>query len=561
MAGQLRDTAEASNFIHEFRKDAPCWYIDIDAESIKKGDGGCFRATVISVDEKKAAKGEVDNALELNVLEGPSKGKVKTAAAKKDKVGNMYYQFGALRDETFTKESKPYGVPDMVDLINLNDAELNENLLLRMNADLGYCYCGNTCVALNIQYRWSGYPKELKDAAAESRAAHAAKIEEVKARGTIDAPDAKTTYELKLKGEYPWEHNQGEFDGDKIDFNCPHDNGYDTGLKQGLPADPFSRELMDLYAGGKREENDPHLYALIDDSYQKLFNDSLDGPAGKQAIIITGESGAGKTFNTEKALDFLNVINSKILEASGKATDGPSYTEMIKQTMPIMNALGNATMPRNDDSSRFGKLIKIFFDPRKQYVTGCNIQPYLLEKNRTCEQQSWERNFHIFYQMISTALYAEKNPDGVVEKDIKGTMLRVLDPGPLKLKAAHEFRIINSLYDKKGKGGYKEHEANPSGVPGEQHAIACCEGDGLVAQMQICRRDKDTGQIEKDKNNTRYVSVKDNIAKENKEFWKLSMRWSKMGFPRIPVMNSLRSWRHCYISVKPTSYRQAPAPK
>jgi len=74
------------------------------------------------------------------------------------------------------------------------------------------------------------------------------------------------------------------------------------------------------------------------------------------------------------------------------------------QTMPIMDAFGNACMPRNDDSSRFGKLYKIFFDKRKKTVTGASVTPYLLEKSRVCIQSSWERNFHIFYYMC---FYAE----------------------------------------------------------------------------------------------------------------------------------------------------------
>eukprot|EP00656_Telonema_subtile_P046528 TRINITY_DN5300_c0_g1_i2.p1 TRINITY_DN5300_c0_g1~~TRINITY_DN5300_c0_g1_i2.p1 ORF type:complete len:697 (+),score=225.18 TRINITY_DN5300_c0_g1_i2:416-2506(+) len=72
-------------------------------------------------------------------------------------------------------------------------------------------------------------------------------------------------------------------------------------------------------------------------------------------------------------------------------------------TMPIMDAFGNACMPRNDDSSRFGKLYKVFFDRDTELVTGATITPYLLEKNRVCAQSSWERGFHIFYYLCAAA--------------------------------------------------------------------------------------------------------------------------------------------------------------
>ena len=200
----------------------------------------------------------------------------------------------------------------------------------------------------------------------------------------------------------------------------PHENGYGDHGDRGDPIDDFSDELKERYVGAKMEDNKPHLYAIVDKSFQGMFHDSLEGPPANQAIIITGESGAGKTFNTKKVLEFLDVVNAASLKAANKTLDGKTMTEKIKSTMPIMDAFGNACMPRNDDSSRFGKLIKIFYDRRSHIATGADITPYLLEKNRCCAQQSWERNFHCFYYMLSahasgdkasrTALAQPRNP-------------------------------------------------------------------------------------------------------------------------------------------------------
>jgi len=131
----------------------------------------------------------------------------------------------------------------------------------------------------------------------------------------------------------------------------------------------------------------------------------MNGPTKDQAMIITGESGAGKTFTTGKVLSFIDAINRF---ASGKKsnTEENSMTTKVMATMPIMDAFGNACMPRNDDSSRFGKLYKIYFDKSNKTVTGASIETYLLEKSRVCEQQSWERNFHVFYQLL---FYANSN--------------------------------------------------------------------------------------------------------------------------------------------------------
>ena len=89
----------------------------------------------------------------------------------------------------------------------------------------------------------------------------------------------------------------------------PHENGYGDHGDRGDPIDDFSDELKERYVGAKMEDNKPHLYAIVDKSFQGMFHDSLEGPPANQAIIITGESGAGKTFNTRKVLAWRSFVN------------------------------------------------------------------------------------------------------------------------------------------------------------------------------------------------------------------------------------------------------------
>eukprot|EP00656_Telonema_subtile_P042724 TRINITY_DN4855_c0_g1_i12.p1 TRINITY_DN4855_c0_g1~~TRINITY_DN4855_c0_g1_i12.p1 ORF type:complete len:707 (-),score=167.75 TRINITY_DN4855_c0_g1_i12:1651-3771(-) len=285
---------------------------------------------------------------------------VTTWLAKKTPDGASHQDYAALRDLAFNEE----GYGDMVELKHLNDGELSRNIQLRMAQDLSYSFCGNTCIALNTFYRWEGYPPELHQALLKSRADWQALVKD---------------YPFADDSNCPKEHEEGDFTGQVIE--C------------------FAEDVKQRYVGQPRTANPPHVYSVVAETYNQLFNPTIDSPVPmEQAIVITGESGAGKTFTTQKVLDFLDTINSN--QASELGMQGDSLTEKIMQTMPIMDAFGNACMPRNPDSSRFGKLYKIFFDRRSHLVTGATVQPYLLEKNRVCSQASWERNYHVFYQLL-----------------------------------------------------------------------------------------------------------------------------------------------------------------
>uniref|UniRef100_A0A452I326 Uncharacterized protein n=1 Tax=Gopherus agassizii TaxID=38772 RepID=A0A452I326_9SAUR len=163
----------------------------------------------------------------------------------------------------------------------------------------------------------------------------------------------------------------------------------------------YSDKIIDMYKGKKRHEMPPHIYAIADTAYRSMLQDRED-----QSILCTGESGAGKTENTKKVIQYLAfVASSHKGKKDTSITQGPSfaYGELEKQLLqanPILEAFGNAKTVKNDNSSRFGKFIRINFDVTG-YIVGANIETYLLEKSRAIRQARDERTFHIFYYMIA----------------------------------------------------------------------------------------------------------------------------------------------------------------
>ncbi|KAJ3333752.1 hypothetical protein HDU76_004248 [Blyttiomyces sp. JEL0837] len=163
----------------------------------------------------------------------------------------------------------------------------------------------------------------------------------------------------------------------------------------------YSDDVVRAYKGKKRGEMAPHVFAVADSAYNDMLQDREN-----QSILITGESGAGKTENTKKVIQYLASIATS-------NTDGRMGTleQQILQANPILESFGNAQTVRNNNSSRFGKFIRLEFNPAGQ-ICGANIERYLLEKSRVTHQTSKERNYHIFYQLIKGA-----------PKQIKDTLL------------------------------------------------------------------------------------------------------------------------------------------
>ncbi|KAJ3223064.1 Myosin type-2 heavy chain 1, partial [Chytriomyces hyalinus] len=159
--------------------------------------------------------------------------------------------------------------------------------------------------------------------------------------------------------------------------------------------DIYSEEIMKEYAG----------YGIAEECYRAMLT-------GKnQSVIVSGESGAGKTQSTKYIMQYLAVVDS-LTKAPTEAKILKSETEdAVLASNPILESFGNAKTTRNDNSSRFGKFVELFFSDRDSHsvrITGAKIRTYLLERSRLIYQPESERNYHIFYQLCAAAPAAEK---------------------------------------------------------------------------------------------------------------------------------------------------------
>ncbi|XP_028675087.1 myosin heavy chain, fast skeletal muscle [Erpetoichthys calabaricus] len=159
----------------------------------------------------------------------------------------------------------------------------------------------------------------------------------------------------------------------------------------------YNPEVVAAYRGKKRMEAPPHIFSISDNAYQNMLTDREN-----QSILITGESGAGKTVNTKRVIQYfatIAVVGDKKKEQTGGQMKG-TLEDQIIQANPLLEAFGNAKTVRNDNSSRFGKFIRIHFGQSGK-LASADIETYLLEKSRVTFQLSAERSYHIFYQIMT----------------------------------------------------------------------------------------------------------------------------------------------------------------
>ncbi|XP_043934210.1 unconventional myosin-Vb isoform X2 [Protopterus annectens] len=155
----------------------------------------------------------------------------------------------------------------------------------------------------------------------------------------------------------------------------------------------YGEDVICAYSGQNMGDMDPHIFAVAEEAYKQMARDEKN-----QSIIVSGESGAGKTVSAKYAMRYFATVG-------GSASD-TSVEEKVLASSPIMESIGNAKTTRNDNSSRFGKYIQIGFD-RKYHIIGANMRTYLLEKSRVVFQADDERNYHIFYQLCASASLPE----------------------------------------------------------------------------------------------------------------------------------------------------------
>ncbi|PWN29885.1 hypothetical protein BDZ90DRAFT_228936 [Jaminaea rosea] len=194
----------------------------------------------------------------------------------------------------------------------------------------------------------------------------------------------------------------------------------------------YTDSVVAAYKGRRREENPPHVYAVADEAMRNMLDNREN-----QSLLITGESGAGKTENTKKVIQYLAAVAADMAPGSSGSNDATSSTSaspsvlgaltrsgssryvmdrldgnsaigqkrlgllerQILQANPILEAFGNAQTIRNNNSSRFGKFVRIEFTSVGA-IAGANIDWYLLEKSRVHNRSEKERSFHVFYQLL-----------------------------------------------------------------------------------------------------------------------------------------------------------------
>merc|ERR1719320_412603 len=156
----------------------------------------------------------------------------------------------------------------------------------------------------------------------------------------------------------------------------------------------YTLRTMELYVGKRRNECWPHIFAIAEGAYQGMMQ-----TGNNQSILITGESGAGKTENPKKVISYFAFVGSTG-EKPKPGEEKKSLEDQIVSTNPVLEAFGNAKTTRNDNSSRFGKFIRIHFQSNGK-LSGADIENYLLEKARVVDQASEERSYHIFYNIMS----------------------------------------------------------------------------------------------------------------------------------------------------------------
>ncbi|XP_029932697.1 unconventional myosin-Ie isoform X2 [Myripristis murdjan] len=166
----------------------------------------------------------------------------------------------------------------------------------------------------------------------------------------------------------------------------------------------FGEKEVEMYQGAAQYENPPHIYALADNMYRNMMIDREN-----QCVIISGESGAGKTVAAKYIMSYISRV-------SGGGPRVQHVKDIILQSNPLLEAFGNAKTVRNNNSSRFGKYFEIQFSSGGE-PDGGKISNFLLEKSRVVMRNPGERSFHIFYQLIEGASGEQKSSLGITSLD------------------------------------------------------------------------------------------------------------------------------------------------
>uniref|UniRef100_A0A7N8YBQ4 Myosin-7B n=1 Tax=Mastacembelus armatus TaxID=205130 RepID=A0A7N8YBQ4_9TELE len=209
----------------------------------------------------------------------------------------------------------------------------------------------------------------------------------------------------------------------------------------------YTAPVVAAYKGKRRSEAPPHIYSIADNAYNDMLRNR-----DNQSMLITGESGAGKTVNTKRVIQYFAIV-AALGETSAKK--GGTLEDQIIEANPAMEAFGNAKTIRNDNSSRFGKFIRIHFGPSGK-LASADIDIYLLEKSRVIFQQPGERSYHIYYQIMSQKkpelldmLLVSSNPYDYHFCSQGVTTVESMDDGEELMATDHAMDILGFLPDEK----------------------------------------------------------------------------------------------------------------
>ncbi|XP_066385776.1 protein OPAQUE1-like isoform X7 [Miscanthus floridulus] len=158
----------------------------------------------------------------------------------------------------------------------------------------------------------------------------------------------------------------------------------------------YDMHMMEQYRGVQFGELSPHVFAIADASYRAMVSENHS-----QSILVSGESGAGKTETTKLIMRYLTFVGGRAIG------DIRSVEQQVLESNPLLEAFGNARTVRNDNSSRFGKFVEIQFD-KSGRISGAAVRTYLLERSRVVQISESERNYHCFYQLCASGKDADK---------------------------------------------------------------------------------------------------------------------------------------------------------
>uniref|UniRef100_A0A669AZT7 Unconventional myosin-Va n=1 Tax=Oreochromis niloticus TaxID=8128 RepID=A0A669AZT7_ORENI len=260
----------------------------------------------------------------------------------------------------------------------------------------------------------------------------------------------------------------------------------------------YGTDIINAYSGQNMGDMDPHIFAVAEEAYKQMARDERN-----QSIIVSGESGAGKTVSAKYAMRYFATVSGSASEAN--------VEEKVLASNPIMEAIGNAKTTRNDNSSRFGKYIEIGFDNRYRII-GANMRTYLLEKSRVVFQADEERNYHIFYQLCASAhlpefkalklssandfLYTRQGRSPVID-GVDDTKELCTTRNAFSLLGINEsyqmglFQVLAAILHL-GNVEIKDRDADSSVIPpNNRHLMAFCELVGVTYQdmsQWLCHR-------------------------------------------------------------------------